>query len=106
MLGSWGGDLLFMPHSIRTDRQDNLWLTDTGLHQAIKLSPTGEKLLEIGERLVPGHDDTHLCKPTSVSPQACFASPVTAPQCYPFVEQHQTLSVFYSRGVHGLDRLR
>ena len=32
----------------------------------MKLSPSGEKLLEIGERMVPGHDRTHFCKPTGV----------------------------------------
>ncbi len=66
VLHSFGGDTFFMPHMISVDLDGNIWVTDVGLHQAIKFSPAGEKLMELGERLVHGNNGTHLCKPTKV----------------------------------------
>ena len=71
VLNSFGADLLYMPHMITPDWDGNLWVTDVGLHQAIKLSPAGEQLMAIGQRLQPGHDTEHLCKPTHVSTCNC-----------------------------------
>lgn len=51
---------------ITVDKEGNVWTTDVALHVATKWSPAGSKLLELGERLVPGHDKEHLCKPTQV----------------------------------------
>ncbi|KAK9814322.1 hypothetical protein WJX72_004044 [[Myrmecia] bisecta] len=67
VLRSWGGDTFSLPHMISLDPEGNIWVTDTGLHQALKFAPDGQKLMEIGERFVPGHDDDHLCKPTQVA---------------------------------------
>lgn len=33
VLRSWGAGLLYMPHSIISDRDGNIWVTDVGLHQ-------------------------------------------------------------------------
>ena len=33
VLRSWGAGLLQMPHSIVTDCDGNIWITDVGLHQ-------------------------------------------------------------------------
>ena len=55
-----------LPHMITVDKEGAIWTTDVALHVATKWSPTGQKLLELGHRLVPGHDKEHLCKPTQV----------------------------------------
>ena len=57
-----------MPHSIGVNPADGaIWVTDVGLHQALKFDEHGKQLLAIGQRLQPGHDAAHLCKPTAVS---------------------------------------
>ena len=55
-----------MPHMITVDRAGDLWVTDVGRHQALKFSPTGKMLMALGQELVPGHDQQHMCKPTHV----------------------------------------
>lgn len=66
VLSSWGAGALYMPHMITVDRDGHVWVVDVALHQAIKFSATGQKLLELGKHLEPGHDDGRLCKPTHV----------------------------------------
>ena len=36
-------------------------------HQVLKYSPKHELLLTLGEAFIPGHDEAHFCKPTSVA---------------------------------------
>ncbi len=55
-----------MPHGLGIDPDGNVWVTDAGRHQAIKFSPEGRELAAIGVRAKPGHDLTHLCKPSAV----------------------------------------
>ena len=76
VLSQWGAGEFLLPHMITVDKEGNVWTTDVALHVATKWSPSGKKLLELGERLVPGHDRQHLCKPTQVPalyalPQLC-----------------------------------
>ena len=66
VLSSWGSGKFLMPHGLTVDLSGNIWVTDCGLHQAIKFSPKGKQLLALGTRLEPGHDSRHLCKPTHV----------------------------------------
>ena len=33
VLQSWGAGVLFLPHSVVSDQEGNVWVTDTGLHQ-------------------------------------------------------------------------
>ena len=78
-----------MPHSIAVDPKDGaVWVTDVGLHQALKFDEHGTQLLALGQPLQPGHDTEHLCKPTAVrcrlapartTLHAKFSSPSTAP---------------------------
>ena len=67
VLSQWGGGEFLLPHMITVDKEGNVWTTDVALHVATKWSATGTKLLELGQRLVPGHDKEHLCKPTQAS---------------------------------------
>jgi peptidylamidoglycolate lyase len=56
-----------MPHSLTVDREDNVWLTDVGLHQVLKLTPDGRLLLAIGTAGVPGDGSRHFALPTDVA---------------------------------------
>lgn len=67
MLASWGEDRFLMPHGLTVDSEDSLWLTDVGLHQALKFDRSGKELQALGVRLEPGSGPKHLCKPTHVS---------------------------------------
>ncbi len=67
VLSSWGENLFLMPHGLTVDFEGNVWVTDVGLHQAIKFDQRGNQLLALGKRLEPGSDSAHLCKPTHVS---------------------------------------
>lgn len=65
---SWGRGRFLLPHGITVDHKGNTWLTDVALHQVLKFSAESEEPeLTLGEARVPGSDDTHMCKPTSVA---------------------------------------
>ena len=59
----------YLPHGISIDHEGNLWLTDVALHQVFKFPPGGAEtpLIMLGEKLVPGPDKDHFCKPTDVA---------------------------------------
>ncbi|XP_022191867.2 peptidyl-alpha-hydroxyglycine alpha-amidating lyase 1 [Nilaparvata lugens] len=67
----WGQNLFYMPHGITVDKDDNVWLTDVGLHQVFKFKAlkSNPKIAELslGESFVPGKDSAHFCKPTSTA---------------------------------------
>lgn len=68
--GFWGRDMFYLPHGLTVDHEDNLWLTDVGSHQVFKFSPLGsntQRLLALGDKLVPGSGSSRFCKPTSVA---------------------------------------
>ena len=45
------GDKMFTrSHGLKIDREGNLWATDVGAHQVVKLNPKGEVLLTLGTR--------------------------------------------------------
>jgi len=71
VINSWGRNLFFLPHMITVDKKNNIWLTDVALHQVFKFPPyggeKGQPLIALGEKFVPGSDDKHYCKPTSVA---------------------------------------
>jgi peptidylamidoglycolate lyase len=67
LLRSLGANRFVMPHSITIDREDNLWVTDVALHQVIKLSPSGEPLLILGEQRNPGSGPDRFNMPTDVA---------------------------------------
>jgi peptidylamidoglycolate lyase len=67
IIDSWGDHLFIMPHGLRVDRENNVWVTDVGLHQVFKFTHEGKLLLKIGEAKVPGNDATHFNMPTDIA---------------------------------------
>lgn len=70
ILHKWGENYFFMPHGLTLDKDDNIWVTDVGLHQVLKFPAgygQGQPLLKLGTRFVSGKDDDHFCKPTGVA---------------------------------------
>lgn len=67
LLNAWGENTFVMPHGLTIDAQDNIWLTDVGLHQVFQYSPSGELLLSLGEPGVAGDDEAHFNRPTDVA---------------------------------------
>jgi peptidylamidoglycolate lyase len=63
----WGAEMFVMPHGLTIDDQDNLWLTDVGLHQVFKFNQDGNLLMTLGERGVAGEDPSHFNMPTDVA---------------------------------------
>lgn len=67
VLRSLAPNMLSMPHMITPTRDDTLWVTDVGLHQALELdAATGAVLTTLGTRGEPGDGPARLCKPTHV----------------------------------------
>lgn len=67
LVDQWGADTFVMPHGLTIDDDDNIWLTDVGLHQVFKYDRNRALLLTLGERGVPGDDETHFNMPTDVA---------------------------------------
>jgi peptidylamidoglycolate lyase len=67
LLNSWGDGLFIMPHGLTVDKDNNVWVTDVGLHQVFKFTHEGQLLLKLGEAKVPGNDATHFNRPTDVA---------------------------------------
>jgi len=74
IIRAWGQDKFFMPHGLSLDLEGkNLWLTDVALHQVFKYSLDGSRnILELGTPFLPGNDESHFCKPTSVADTGDF----------------------------------
>jgi peptidylamidoglycolate lyase len=67
LLSSWGAGLFNMPHGLTVDHENNVWLTDVGLHQVFKYTADGKLLLTLGTRGEPGNDQSHFKLPTDVA---------------------------------------
>ena len=74
MLSSWGANLFIMPHGLKVDSANNIWITDVGLHQVMKFSHDGRRILTLGIAGEPGNDSLHFNRPTDVAaaPDGCF----------------------------------
>lgn len=66
-LSSWGADRFIMPHGLTVDKENNIWLTDVGLHQVFKFTHDGKLVLKLGEAGVAGTDTSHFDKPTDIA---------------------------------------
>ena len=58
LLRSWGDGTFPNAHGLRVDHQDNVWITDRGLHQVLKFSPDGKRLLALGQKGVAGDNNS------------------------------------------------
>lgn len=67
LITSWGDNLFIMPHGLTVDNENNIWVTDVGLHQVFKFSHDGKLLLKLGEAKVAGNDSLHFNKPTDIA---------------------------------------
>jgi peptidylamidoglycolate lyase len=56
-----------MPHGLEIDDEDNIWITDVGLHQVIKFDSNGNELMIVGEENTPGNDSLHFNLPTDLA---------------------------------------
>lgn len=81
ILRQWGANLFHMPHMLTVDRNNTIWITDVGRHQALQFSASGELLREVGVKMTPGHDEKHLCKPTQVRAARWRRAPTAACAC-------------------------
>uniref|UniRef100_A0AC34GF16 Peptidylamidoglycolate lyase n=1 Tax=Panagrolaimus sp. ES5 TaxID=591445 RepID=A0AC34GF16_9BILA len=71
VLAEHGENEFYMPHGMTIDSKGNLWVTDVGRHQVIKLcGKTFKPVLILGEKLIPGDDEAHFCQPTDVAVSA------------------------------------
>jgi peptidylamidoglycolate lyase len=67
LINSWGNSLFIMPHGLTVDNENNIWVTDVGLHQVFKFSHDGKLLMKLGEAGVAGNDSLHFNKPTDIA---------------------------------------
>lgn len=67
LLASFGADRFRIPHGLSLDREDNIWVTDVGLHQVFKFSRDGTLLLSLGVAGQAGDDAAHFDGPTDVA---------------------------------------
>lgn len=65
----WGSGMFYMPHGLTVDHEDNVWVTDVGLHQVMKFGPKNRTKPEmvLGVAFQPGNGQTKFCKPTAVA---------------------------------------
>lgn len=67
LLKSWGANLFIMPHGLTVDKNNNVWVTDVGLHQVFKFTHDGQLIMKLGTAKVAGTDSTHFNLPTDVA---------------------------------------
>lgn len=67
IINSWGENFFIMPHGLKVDKQNNVWVTDVGLHQVFKFTHDGKLLLTLGEAKVAGKDAKHFDMPTDIA---------------------------------------
>ncbi|XP_076055951.1 peptidyl-glycine alpha-amidating monooxygenase B-like isoform X2 [Oratosquilla oratoria] len=70
VLHKWGANFFFLPHGLTIDSEDNIWVTDVGLHQVFKFPKgygDGNPIQTLGTRFSPGSDTSHFCKPSGVA---------------------------------------
>jgi DNA-binding beta-propeller fold protein YncE len=64
----WNDPSLFkQPHTIRFDREGNLWMIDRDMHTVRKFTLDGKVLLTVGTPNQPGEDATHMNQPNDVA---------------------------------------
>ena len=67
IMNSWGANLFIMPHGLTVDKENNIWITDVGLHQVFKFTHEGKLLMKLGVAKIPRNDSLHFDLPTDVA---------------------------------------
>ena len=67
ILNSWGDGVFIMPHGLTVDKNNNIWVTDVGLHQVFKFSHNGTLLMKLGKDKLPGNDTAQFNRPTDIA---------------------------------------
>ncbi len=67
IINAWGADMFIMPHGLEIDNENNIWITDVGLHQVIKYDSNGKELMVLGKEFEPGSDLYSFNLPTDVA---------------------------------------
>ena len=67
VINSWGANYFIMPHGLAIDKDNNIWVTDVGLHQIFKFSHDGKLLLKLGIAKESGNDSLHFNLPTDIA---------------------------------------
>jgi peptidylamidoglycolate lyase len=67
LVTSWGANTFVLPHGLRIDPDDNVWVTDVALHQVFKFTHDGKLLMTLGTKSTPGCDSKHFNMPTDVA---------------------------------------
>lgn len=67
VVASFGDGAFLNAHGLAVDHEDNVWVTDTRLHQVLKFDHDGALLMTLGEREAPGLDGEHFDQPTDVA---------------------------------------
>src|SRR5450432_31846 len=67
LLKSWGAGIFIMPHGLTVDRNNQVWVTDVGLHQVFKFDHEGKLEMTLGIAKIPGSDSLHFNRPTDVA---------------------------------------
>jgi sugar lactone lactonase YvrE len=62
-----GRNTFVVPHGLRVDHRDHLWVTDVGTHMVHELDHEGRILRSWGTPSVPGADSRHFNQPTDVA---------------------------------------
>lgn len=65
----WGSGMFYMPHGLTIDHENNVWITDVGLHQVMRFGPNNRTNadLVLGKAFQPGNNLNKFCKPTAVA---------------------------------------
>jgi DNA-binding beta-propeller fold protein YncE len=66
-LRSWGKGVFGNPHGLRIDRDNNVWVTDSGDHLVMKFTRDGKLLMTLGARKKAGTDDKTFNRPTDIA---------------------------------------
>ncbi len=66
-LRSWGKGMFSNPHGLRIDRDNNVWITDSGSHQVMKFTNEGQLLLSLGVKGKPGATESTFDRPTDTA---------------------------------------
>ena len=66
LIRSWGDKEIGIPHGLRVDRQDSVWVTDMGRHRVLKFDPTGKLMLALGTGQA-GTGNDQFDRPTDVA---------------------------------------